>query len=69
MGVLVALCFLSALVIFVSVVMYCTLKRNSSKVYASKYILKKFESNDNAYSVTEMIEFHKNKSKLGRVQR
>ena len=42
-GILAAICFLSALVIFVIVIMYFTLKKSSSTVHASKYILNKFK--------------------------
>lgn len=63
---LAAICFLSALVIFVIVIMYFTLKRSSSTVHASKYILNKFESDNTAPKLTEMIEFHKNNHKLSK---
>lgn len=69
-GILAAICFLSVLVIFVIMIMYFTLKRSSSTVHASKYILNKFESDNTAPNtapkLTEMIEFYKNNHKLSK---
>ena len=42
-GILEAICFLSVLTIFMTIAIYSTLKKRSSTVYASKYILSKFE--------------------------
>lgn len=65
-GILAAICFLSVLVIFVIMIMYFTLKRSSSTVHVSKYILNKFESDNTAPRLTEMIEFYKNNHKLSK---
>lgn len=56
----VAICFLVILVVFVIITIHLTLKRSSDSVLASKHILNKFEPNDTAPKLTEMIEFHKN---------
>lgn len=65
-GILAAICFLSALVIFVIVIMYFTLKRSSSSAHTSKYILNKFETDNIAPKLTEMIDFYKNNHKLSK---
>lgn len=61
-----AICFLSGLAIFVIVIMYFSLKKNSSTVHASRYILNKFEPDNTAPKLTEMIEFYKNNDKLSK---
>jgi hypothetical protein len=65
-GILAAICFLSVLVIFVIVIMYFTLKRSSSTVHTSKYILSKFKLDNTASKLTEMIDFYKNNHKLSK---
>lgn len=65
-GILGAVCFLSVLIIFMIVVMYFTLRRSSSTVHASRYILNKFEPDNTAPKLTEMIEFHKSNNKLSK---
>lgn len=61
-----AICFFAMLVIFVAVLIYCVLKRSSSSVRSSKYILNKFEPDNTAPKLTEMIEFHKNSKNLSK---
>lgn len=65
-GILAAICFLSALVIFVIVIMYFTLKKSSSIVHTSKYIINKFESDNTVPKLTEMIDFYKSNHKLSK---
>lgn len=65
-GILEAIVFLSVLVIFMIMVIYFTLRKNSRAVNASKYILNKFEPDNTAPKLTEMIEFHKNNDKLNK---
>ena len=65
-GILEAIVFLSILVIFMIIVIYFTLRKNSRAVNASKYILNKFEPDNTAPKLTEMIEFHKNNDKLNK---
>lgn len=65
-GILEAIVFLSILVIFMIIVIYFTLRKNSRAVNASKYILNKFEPDNTAPKLTEMIEFHKNNNKLNK---
>lgn len=65
-GILATICLLSALVIFVIVIMYFTLKRSSSIVHTSKCILNKFETNNTAPKLTEMIDFYKSNHKLSK---
>lgn len=65
-GIFEAVVFLAILVIFMIVVMYFTLKRTSSNVRSSKYILNKFEPDNTAPKLTEMIEFHKNNENLSK---
>ena len=65
-GILEAICFLSVLVIFMTIAICCTLKRSSGAVHASKYILNKFEPDNTAPKLTEMIEFHKNNDNLSK---
>lgn len=61
-----AILFLSVLVIFVIAMTYLILKRTSSTAQASKYILNKFEPDNTAPKLTEMIEFHKNNDQLSK---
>lgn len=65
-GIFEAICFLAILIIFMIVVMYFTLKRTSSAVRSSRYILNKFEPDNTAPKLTEMIEFHKNNENLSK---
>ena len=61
-----AICFLMILIIFMIIVIYFTLKKDSDDVYTSKYILNRFKPNNTAPNLTEMIEFHKNNDKLSK---
>lgn len=65
-GILIAICFLVILVVFMAAVMYFVLKRSSCSVYASRYILNKFEPDNTAPELTEMIEFHKKNKNLSK---
>lgn len=60
-GILEAICFLSVLTIFMTTAIYSTLKKRSSTIYASEYILNKFEPDNTIPNLTEMVEFHKNR--------
>ena len=61
-----AICFLTILIVFMIVTTYFVLKRSSCSVHASKYILNKFELDNTAPKLTEMIEFHNNNKYLTR---
>lgn len=65
-GILGAICFLSVLIIFTALVIYFTLRKSSSAVRSSRYILNKFEPDNTAPKITEMIEFHKNNDGLSK---
>lgn len=65
-GILEAVCFLTVLIVFMVVVIYFVLRKSSSTVQSSKYILNKFEPDNTAPKLTEMIEFHKNNRKLSK---
>jgi len=54
-----ALVFIAMLVIFTSTTIYFALKKTSTSTYSSRYILNKFEPDNTAPKLTEMIEFHK----------
>lgn len=61
-----AICFLALLFIIMAIVMYCVLKRSSYSVQSSKYVLNKFEPDNTAPKLTEMIEFHKEHKHLSK---
>lgn len=64
--ILMAIIFLTVLFAIVTVVIYFVLKRSSNEVSCSKYILNKFEPDNTASKITEMIEFHKNNKNLSK---
>lgn len=64
--VLMAICFLSILIIFMVITIHFALKKSSDATKTSKYILNKFEPDNTAPKLTEMIEFHKSNSKLSK---
>lgn len=65
-GILGAISFLTVLIIFMVVVMYFTLRKSSITVHSCRRILNKFESDNTAPKLTEMIEFHKNNNGLSK---
>lgn len=65
-GVFLAIGFLTILIIFMVVVIYFTLKKTSSAVRSSKYILNKFEPDNTAPKLTDMIKFHKTNKNLSK---
>lgn len=65
-GIIEAICFLVILIIFMIMVMYFMLKKSSSAVHSSRCILNKFEPDNTAPKLTDMIEFHKNNQNLNK---
>lgn len=65
-GIFEAIIFLMMLIIFMVVVMYFTLRKSSIAVRAGKHILNKFEPDNTAPKLTEMIEFHKKNNELSK---
>lgn len=61
-----AICFLAILAIFMVIVIYFVLKIGSCSGDEGKYILNKFEQDNTAPKLTEMIEFHKNNKNLSK---
>lgn len=57
--ILVAACFVIILAVFTVVVMYFALKRRSDSVLASRYIVSRFEPDNTATKLSDMIDFHK----------
>ncbi len=58
--ILIVTIFIISLILLNIVLIILLLKPMSKKIESSKYILNKFESNNTAPKLTEMIEFHKN---------
>jgi hypothetical protein len=58
--------FLIVLIITTVITLRANLKKCSEKVYSSKYILNKFEPDNTAPKITEMIEFHKSNESLSK---
>lgn len=65
-GVFGAIFFMAILFIFIAVAMYFILKKSSSSVRSSRYVINKFKPDNTAPKLTEMIEFHKNNKTLSK---
>lgn len=56
--------FIIILIIFTSLTIYFSLKKNSDVNSSSRYILNNFEPDNTAPKITELIEFHKKNEKV-----
>ena len=65
-GILGVIIFLIILTVLMIVVIQLALKGSSCAVNSSKYILNKFEPDNTAPKLTEMIDFHKNNENLSK---
>ena len=65
-GILGAIIFLAILIVLMVAVILFVLKGSSCAVSSSKYILNKFEPDNTAPKLTEMIDFHKNNENLSK---
>lgn len=54
-----AVLFLTVLTAATAITIYFALKKESNKNRYSKYVLNKFEPDNTAPKITELIEFHK----------
>ena len=57
---------MAILFIFIAVAMYFILKKSSSSVRSSRYVINKFKPDNTEPKLTEMIEFHKNNKTLSK---
>lgn len=57
--ILCAIGFLIILIVFTVLTVYFVLRKSSCTSYSSKYILNKFEPDNTAPKISELIEFHK----------
>lgn len=56
----VAICFLLVIVTIVATSLQMNLRKSSEQIHSSKYILNKFEPDNTAPKLTQMIDFHEN---------
>lgn len=64
--ILIVAIFLISLILLNIVLIILLLKPMNKKIESSKYILNKFEPDNTAPKLTEMIEFHKNNRDLNK---
>ena len=65
-NILITILFLIILTVFMIIAVYYILRKDSDTVALSKYILNKFEPDNTAPKITELIEFHKENKELNK---
>ena len=60
--------FLVLLALLIGIMIYIVLKPITNKVESSKRIVDKFNTDNNQYTLTEMINFHKKNENLKKYQ-
>ena len=66
--IIISIIFLVLLALLIGIMIYIVLKPITNKVESSKRIVDKFNTDNNQYTLTEMINFHKKNENLKKYQ-